>query len=211
MLAKGENGRRIGLMGGTFDPIHLGHLFIAEAARVACALDEVIFFPNGTPAHAEGKTAQLDAEIRLQLTQIAIASNPQFRASRLEMDRAGKSFAFDTIGQFQRELGEETELFFIVGADSMLDILTWYRGSELLEMCRFVAASRPGFDLEIAKSRLTEAQNRRVLWLEVPGLHIASRDLRERVRNGAPIRYLVPDGVAARIGELGLYREENRS
>lgn len=206
MLASDQMGRKIGLMGGTFDPIHLGHLFIAEAARIHCALDEVIFFPNGTPAHAEGKTAQLDTEIRLELTQIAIESNPYFRASRIEMDRRGKSFAFDTINQFQAELGAQTELFFIVGADSMLDILTWHRGGELFELCRFVAASRPGFDLEIAKNRLTEAQRERVVWLEVPGLHIASRDLRSRVQNGAPIRYLVPDGVAQRIAELGLYQ-----
>ncbi|HEX8463194.1 MAG TPA: nicotinate-nucleotide adenylyltransferase [Abditibacterium sp.] len=198
--------RKIGLMGGTFDPIHFGHLFIAEEARVVCGLDEVIFFPNGTPAHAEGKVAALNAEIRFELTEIGIASNPYFRASRLEIERPGKSFAFDSILEFQAELGAHVELFFIVGADSMLDILTWHRGAELFELCRFVAASRPGFDLEIAKNRLSEAQKARVTWLEVPGLHIASRELRSRVQNGEPIRYLVPDGVAARIEELNLYQ-----
>ena len=193
-------------MGGTFDPIHFGHLFIAEAARVACELDEVIFFPNGVPAHAEGKNATLDAETRFEMTELAIASHSHFRASRIEIERPGKSFAFDTLTQFQIELGSETELFFIVGADSILDILTWHRGAELFEMCRFVAASRPGFDLEIARKRLSERQNSRVEWLEVPGLHIASRDLRERVKNGLPIRYLVPDEVANWIEKLGLYK-----
>ncbi len=203
--------RKIGLMGGTFDPIHFGHLFIAEAARIACDLDEVIFFPNGTPAHAEGKVAALDGETRFELLQIAIAGNPHFRASRLELERPGKSFAFDTIQQFARELGSETELFFIVGADSMNDILTWYRGAQLFGLCRFVAASRPGFPLEDAKIRLTALQNAQTTWLEVPGLHIASRELRARVQNDLPIRYLVPDAVAARISELKLYKEQGTS
>jgi nicotinate-nucleotide adenylyltransferase len=194
-------------MGGTFDPIHFGHLFIAEAARVACELDEVIFFPNGLPAHAEGKSANLEAETRFEMTKLAIASNPHFRASRIEIERPGKSFAFDTLTQFQSELGSESELFFIVGADSMLDILTWHRGSELFEMCRFVAASRPSFDLEIARGRLNKRQNSRVVWLEVPGLHIASRDLRQRVKTGLPIRYLVPDDVANWIEKEGYYKE----
>ncbi len=207
----GVKARKIGLMGGTFDPIHFGHLFIAEEARVACKLDEVIFFPNGKPAHAEGKTATLSAEIRFELTEIGIASNPYFRASRLEIERPGKSFAFDSIVEFQAELGADVELFFIVGADSMLDILTWYRGAELFELCRFVAASRPGFDLEVAKNRLSEAQQARVTWLQVPGLHIASRDLRARVQNDLPIRYLVPDAVVERINELHLYKERGIS
>ncbi len=198
--------RKIGLMGGTFDPVHFGHLFIAEAARVACGLDEVIFFPNGTPAHAEGKVAQLDGEIRLELLEIALADNPYFRASRLELERPGKSYAFDTVLEFQAELGAQTELYFIVGADSMLDILTWHRGAELFDLCCFVAASRPGFDLEIAKMRLTAAQRARTTWLETPGLYIASRDLRQRVKAELPVRYLMPDGVEKRIGELGLYR-----
>ncbi|PQV64431.1 nicotinate-nucleotide adenylyltransferase [Abditibacterium utsteinense] len=203
--------RRIGLMGGTFDPIHFGHLFIAEAARAACALDEVIFFPNGTPAHAEGKVASLSGEMRLELLEIALAGNAHFRASRIELERPGKSFAFDTIQQFQRELGADAQLFFIVGADSMCDILTWYRGAELFELCHFVAASRPGFELEEAQTRLTAAQRAQTTWLHVPGLHIASRELRARVQNDLPIRYLVPDAVVARISELNHYKERGIS
>lgn len=197
-------------MGGTFDPIHFGHLFIAEEARIRCGLDEVIFFPNGEPAHAEGKIALLGAEVRLELTQLAIASNPHFRVSRIEIDRPGKSYAYDTIQSFAALLGPEVRLSFIVGADSMLDILTWYRGAELFELCHFVAASRPGYDLEVAKSRLSEAQKERVHWLKVPGLHITSREMRQRVAHHLPIRYLTPDSVVARIEELGLYRELKR-
>jgi nicotinate-nucleotide adenylyltransferase len=193
-------------MGGTFDPIHFGHLFIAEEARVVCGLDEVIFFPNGQPAHAEGKTATLDAEVRFELTEMALAPNPYFRASRIEIERPGKSYAFDTLHQFRNELGDHAELFFIMGADSMRDILTWHRGSELFELCRFVAASRPGFDLGVIQRGLSQAQSQRVTWLEVPGLHIASRELRDRVRNEMPIRYLTPDSVSNRIVELGLYK-----
>ena len=165
----------IGLMGGTFDPIHYGHLFIAEEARIACGLSEVIFFPNNQPAHIEGKSAAADAQTRFELTRCAIQDNPHFRVSRIEIDRPGKSYAFDTIQQFQRELGAGVELHFIVGADSINDILTWHRGTELFDLCRFVAASRPGNDLDAAKARLNEWQRSRVTWLEVPGLMIASR------------------------------------
>ncbi len=197
--------RKIGLMGGTFDPLHIGHLFIAENARVACGLEEVIFFPNGVPAHAEGKSATASTEIRLEMTRLATADNPYFRVSDIEIKREGKSFAFDTIQEFQQQLGAETELYFIVGADSMRDILTWYRGGELFELCRFVALTRPGFGLEAARAKLNDFQQSRVTWLEAPGLHIASRELRERVRNGQPIRYLVPDEVLNVIKSRKLY------
>lgn len=197
-------------MGGTFDPIHFGHLFIAEEARIVCGLDEVIFFPNNQPAHAEGKAANLAPETRYDLLESAIAPNPYFRASRIELERPGKSYAYDTLLLFREQLGHQTELFFIMGADSMRDIMTWYRGPELFGLCRFVAASRPGYDLEAAKDRLTPKQRERVTWLEVPGLHIASRDLRERLRAGRTVRYLTPDNVVSRIAELGLYQGRHK-
>jgi len=201
---------RIGLMGGTFDPIHLGHLFIAEEARVRCDLHKVIFVPNNVPAHREGKTAGLDAESRLEMTALATADNPHFEVSRVEVERPGPSFAWDTIGQigaeFRRTFGK-CEIVFIVGADSMNDILTWHRGAELFEICRFAAASRPGFDIEKIRAKLTAKQNARVRWLEVPGLHIASRDLRSRVRDGLPIRYMVPETVERAIAQRNWYKE----
>ena len=193
-------------MGGTFDPIHFGHLFIAEAARVACELEEVIFFPNNQPAHAGGKSVNANAEIRWELMGLGIADNPHFRGSRIEIERPGKSFAFDTIQQFQSELGEDVELYFIIGADSLRDLGSWYRGAELFDLCHFVAASRPGFDSEAAYLALLPAQRARVVTLEVPGLHISSTDLRARVAAGQPVRYLTPEPVRVRLEELNLYR-----
>jgi nicotinate-nucleotide adenylyltransferase len=198
---------RIGLMGGTFDPIHLGHLFIAEEARVRCHLDRVIFSPNNQPPPVLGKSTHADAETRLALTQLAIEGNAQFCVSRVELDRPGPSYAFDTLNILRHEFGPKVELFYIMGADSISEILTWYRGAELFSMCRFIAATRPGFSLEQARRQLSPEQLQRVQFLEVPGLHIASRDLRERVRQGLPIRYLTPDAVARAIEEHGLYRE----
>ena len=198
--------RKIGLMGGTFDPIHYGHLFIAEAARVACDLEEVIFFPNNLPAHAQGKITRADAQLRYELMCLGIADNPHFRGSRIEIERPGKSFAFDTIGQFQRELGADVELYFIIGADSMRDLLTWYRGAELFQLCRFVAATRPGFDAVAAIAALSDEQRARVVALQIPGLHISSTDLRARVAADEPVRYLTPEPVRVRLEELNLYR-----
>jgi len=193
------------LMGGTFDPIHHGHLFIAEEARVRCELEKVIFFPNNKPAHRQGKTANADPETRFALTRLAVEQNPCFEMSRIEIDRPGPSYAFDTLDQFQAEFGPETELFYIVGADSIGEVLTWYRGAELFQKCRFIALSRPDFDLEKAKTQLGAAQRERVTFLETVALDIASRDLRKRIQEGLPIRYLVPDVVEQEIRRQGLY------
>ncbi|MBV9469427.1 MAG: nicotinate-nucleotide adenylyltransferase [Abitibacteriaceae bacterium] len=202
---------RIGLMGGTFDPIHYGHLFLAEEARVRCRLDQVIFFPNHQPAHKQGKKAHLDPRTRYELTALAIRDNPYFQISRIEIDRSGPSYAFDTLhrfqDQFQAELGQEVELFYIVGADSMEEVLTWYRGAELFDLCRFIAGTRPGYSLEVARAQLTPQQAARVEWLEIPGLHIASSALRQRVQAGLPIRYLTPDAIVEEIVQRGLYRD----
>ncbi len=193
-------------MGGTFDPIHFGHLFIAQAAQEACDLDEVIFFPNNQPAHAGGKSTNADAQTRWELMNLGIADNPRFRGSRIEIERPGKSYAFDTIRQFQDELGVDVELYFIIGADSMRDLLTWYRGPQLFDLCRFVAATRPGFDGASAIAALSDAQRARVISLQVPGLYISSTELRARVKTGKTIRYLTPEPVRERIEEINLYR-----
>lgn len=196
-------------MGGTFDPIHFGHLFIAEEARVRCQLDEVVFVPNRQPAHVYGKTVGAAAEDRYEMTKLAIASNAHFRVSRIELERDGPSYALDTVREFQRELGDETQLFFIAGADSMSEILTWHRAEELLRSCRFIGFSRPGYDLQEVARVLAAQVTADVTWLEVPGLHVSSRDLRNRVKNGWPIRYLVPQAVEREIEKRDLYREQN--
>jgi nicotinate-nucleotide adenylyltransferase len=194
-------------MGGTFDPIHFGHLFIAEEARLRCGLDKVLWIPNNVPAHREGKVAAVDSETRARLTQIGIRDNAAFELSRIELERPGRSFLFDTLNELQ-EMYVETELFFICGADSMRDVLTWYRGAELFDLCTFVAASRPGIERVTAMANLSPEQNARVVWLDVPGLHIASRDIRERVQNRLPIRYLVPDAVEREIRLHSLYQPQ---
>ena len=191
-------------MGGTFDPIHNGHLFIAEEARVRCELEKVIFFPNNKPAHRQGKTANADAKTRFELTRLAIANHAPFEISRIEIDRPGPSYAVDTVAAFQEQM-PGAELFFIVGADSMNEITTWYQAGKLFELCRFVAFTRPDFDLQSAKQQLNEAQRAQVIWLETVALDIASRELRQRVQDGLPIRYLVPDVVEAEIRVRGLY------
>ena len=193
-------------MGGTFDPIHFGHLFIAEEARVRCGLSRVIFFPNHQPAHREGKSAHADPEMRYALTQLGIQDNPHFDISRVEIDRPGPSYAIDTVRQLQAELGSDAELFFIVGADSVGEILTWHRGTELFELCRFVALSRPDFSLEAARRELSSRQLERVIFLETIELDIASRKIRQRVRENLPIRYLLPHTVEQAIQEQGLYK-----
>lgn len=200
-------GVRIGLMGGTFDPIHYGHLFLAEEARVRCELGEVIFFPNNQPAHRQGKNAYADAATRLVLTELALRDNPHFQVSRVEIDRPGPSYAIDTVHHFQQQFGDSVELYFLVGADSIGEVLTWHRGPELFELCRFGAASRPGYDLDTARRTLTPAQQARVEWLELPGLHIASTELRRRVRAGLPIRYLTPEAVEHEIVRRRLYQD----
>ena len=192
-------------MGGTFDPIHNGHLFIAEEARVRCNLSKVVFVPNNTPPHREGKVAHSDAQTRLELVRLATADNIHFETSSIEVERAGASYAFDTLMQLQIEYSM-CELCWIVGADTIDEIPTWYRGDELFSMCRFIALARAGFSLDEAARSLSTEQRERVIWLQSIGLPIASRELRQRVKNDLPLRYLVPDLVEREITKHGLYK-----
>ncbi len=199
-------------MGGTFDPIHFGHLFIAEAARVWAGLEEVWWLPNSAPPHREGKSAAVEAATRAEMVRLAIASNPAFRLCTLELERAGPSFTVQTL----RDLGQlrpEAEWHWIAGTDTISDLPNWFCVEEVFERARFVAVSRPGQELrqarEVLHKRFGPWQNERVSWLEAPGLHIASRDLRARLSQGLPVRYLVPDEVREFIEEHDLYRLES--
>ena len=198
-------------MGGTFDPIHFGHLFIAEAARELAGLDEVWWLPNNAPPHREGKRATLPAETRAAMVRLAIASNPRFQLCLIEIEREGPSYTLQTL----RALGERHagfEWHWIAGADTVAELPNWYRIEEVFERTGFVAVSRPGQDLQAARESLQERftpwQNERISWLEAPGLHIASRDLRHRLEEGRPVRYLIPDSVRLFIEERGLYRKD---
>jgi len=196
-------GRRLGVMGGTFDPIHYGHLVTAEEALVQFSLDEVIFVPTGQPWMKEGREVS-PAEDRYLMTVIATASNPRFRVSRIEIDREGRTYTVDTLLALSAE-NPDAELYFITGADAILEIFEWKDPEEVLSHAHFIAATRPGYDL----ARFDAAASTRhpnVSVMNIPALAISSTDVRERVRAGRPIRYLVPEGVKSYIEKAGLYR-----
>jgi nicotinate-nucleotide adenylyltransferase len=192
--------KRVGLMGGTFDPIHLGHLVCADEAAHQFDLDEVVFIPAGQPWQ---KASPSDAEDRYMMTMLATESNPRFSVSRIEIDRAGQTFTLDTLRTMREFYEDDVELFFITGADAVLEILTWKQPETVLSLASFIAATRPGHDLGgLADPRF----DGRVTAMQIPALAISSTDIRQRVSQGEPINYLVPDRVSSYIIERGLYR-----
>jgi nicotinate-nucleotide adenylyltransferase len=197
--------RRIGVMGGTFNPIHIGHLVTAEEALRQRSLEQVVFVPAGRPWQKEGVDVA-PAEHRYLMTVIATATNPRFRVSRMELDRAGPTYTVDTLRELRRELGD-VDLFFITGADAILEILSWKEPAEALALASFIAATRPGYDLDRLVKELPPGLEDRVHMMEIPALAISSTDIRLRVRERRPIRYLVPEGVARYIEKTGLYRD----
>ncbi|KHK98278.1 nicotinate-nucleotide adenylyltransferase [Microbacterium mangrovi] len=188
---------RIGVMGGTFDPIHHGHLVAASEVAQSFDLDEVVFVPTGEPWQ---KSQVSPAEHRYLMTVIATASNPRFTVSRVDIDRDGPTYTVDTLRDLQSQR-PDAELFFITGADAVAQILSWRDHDGLWDLAHFVAVSRPGHVLSTAG--LPSAG---VSQLEVPALAISSTDCRERVSNGHPVWYLVPDGVVQYIAKHHLYR-----
>jgi nicotinate-nucleotide adenylyltransferase len=196
-------GRRLGVMGGTFDPIHYGHLVAAEEALVQFALDEVVFVPTGRPWMKEERDVS-PAEDRYLMTVIATASNPRFRVSRVEIDRDGPTYTVDTLRALAAE-NPDAELYFITGADAIFEIFDWRDPDEVLGLAHFIAATRPGYDLRRFETRSATKQPN-VSAMNVPALAISSTDVRERVREGRPIRYLLPEGVKSYVEKVGLYR-----
>lgn len=188
---------KIGVMGGTFDPIHHGHLVAASEVAQSFGLDEVIFVPTGTPYQKTGATS---SEHRYLMTVIATAANPNFTVSRVDIDRDGPTYTVDTLRDIH-EQRPDAELFFISGADAIAQILNWKDARELWARAHFVAVSRPGHALSV--SGLPESD---VSLLEVPALAISSTDCRSRVSRGFPVWYLVPDGVVQYISKHHLYR-----
>lgn len=188
---------RVGVMGGTFDPIHHGHLVAASEVAQSFDLDEVLFVPTGQPWH---KNVVTSAEHRYLMTVIATASNPQFTVSRVDVDRQGTTYTIDTLRDLHRAR-PDAELFFITGADAIEQILSWKDVEELWSLAHFVAVSRPGHALSV--SGLPQQD---VSLLEVPALAISSTDCRSRVSRGFPVWYLVPDGVVQYITKHHLYR-----
>ncbi|WP_243697670.1 nicotinate-nucleotide adenylyltransferase [Geodermatophilus obscurus] len=192
-------GRRVGVMGGTFDPVHHGHLVAASEVAVLFGLDEVVFVPTGQPWQKSDREVA-PAEDRYLMTVIATASNPRFSVSRVDVDRGGPTYTIDTLSDLKRQRPDD-QLFFITGADALSQILSWRDSDACFALAHFIGVTRPGFDL--GASHLPEGT---VSLVEVPALAISSSDCRARVGRGMPVWYLVPDGVVQYIEKRGLYR-----
>ena len=191
-------------MGGTFDPIHHGHLVAASEVVDLFDLDEVVFVPTGQPWQKQGRHVTA-AEDRYLMTVIATASNPRFSVSRVDIERAGDTYTVDTLRDLRATRGPSTELFFITGADALSQILTWRGHDELFDLAHFVGVSRPGVDLE--QKDISHLPADKVTLLEVPAMAISSTACRERVAASEPIWYLVPDGIVQYISKRGLYEK----
>ncbi|WP_078500945.1 nicotinate-nucleotide adenylyltransferase [Wenjunlia vitaminophila] len=197
---EGPAKKRLGVMGGTFDPIHNGHLVAASEVASLFRLDEVVFVPTGQPWQKSDRKVSA-AEDRYLMTVIATASNPQFSVSRSDIDRGGPTFTIDTLRDLHAEHGE-ADLFFITGADALSQIFSWRNAQDLFDLAHFIGVTRPGHTL--ANPGLPEGG---VSLVEVPALAISSSDCRERVSKGEPVWYLVPDGVVRYINKRALYRD----
>ena len=195
--------RKIGVMGGTFDPIHHGHLVAASEVADRFELDEVIFVPTGRPWQKVDRVVS-EAEDRYLMTVVATASNPRFTVSRVDIDRDGPTYTADTLADLHRQL-PDADLFFITGADALAQILSWHNIEELFKLAHFVGVTRPGY--ELADEHLPEGA---VSLVEVPAMAISSTDCRRRVLEGHPVWYLVPDGVVQYISKRNLYRSPGR-
>ncbi|MGI6149198.1 MAG: nicotinate-nucleotide adenylyltransferase [Limnochordia bacterium] len=201
--------RKLGIMGGTFDPVHYGHLVAAEGARREFGLDRVIFLPSGTPPHKDPREVT-SAEHRYMMTVLATLSNPYFDVSRVDIDREGVTYTVDSLRILHEQYGDSTELYFITGADAILEIVSWKQPDKLLELAQFIGATRPGFSLDRVPKPMQEWLNKypqRVHFIRVPALAISSTDIRERVKAGDSIRYLVPEPVEHYIRRHNLYRQ----
>ena len=196
-----EDIRRIGIMGGTFDPIHQGHLVAASEVADRFGLDEVIFVPTGQPWQ-KADVPVSSAEDRYLMTVIATASNPRFQVSRVDIDRGGPTYTVDTLRDLHAEYGPKVQLFFITGADALEKILSWKDLDEIFELAHFIGVTRPGFELTDAHLPADT-----VSLVQVPAMAISSTDCRARVARGEPLWYLVPDGVVQYIAKRRLYQE----
>jgi len=201
--------RRMGLMGGTFDPIHQGHLVTAEAVRSRFQLDKVVFVPSGQPPHKEGKTIT-PKEKRYLMTELATVTNPYFEVSRVELSRPGASYAIDTVLYFRELLSADSEIYFITGADAIMEIISWKDVDRLFANCTFIAATRPGFNLSemhrTMEKQLKPEHLQKIIPIEVPAMAISSTDIRRRVSEGRTIKYLLPEAAENYIYKNDLYQ-----
>ncbi len=202
--------RHVGLIGGTFDPIHYGHLVIAEEARAVLHLDEMVFIPTGKPPHKPRRVVT-ESRHRVAMVKLAIASNPYFSLSRIEVDRETPSYTAETLRQLRQQWGKGVVLYFVIGWDSLEELHTWYKPLDILAQLDYlVAVRRPGYVEEPAYNDLLEARlpgiMQRLRVIPAPQLEISATDLRQRVAEGRPIKYQTPEAVEHYIQEHGLYR-----
>lgn len=194
----------IGVLGGTFDPIHIGHLIVAEEARMKLGLTEVLFVPAGQPWLKQDRDIT-QAGHRVEMVRRGIADNPHFKLSTLEVDRPGPSYSVDTLASLQDQLGSEASLFFILGRDTLAGLPLWKEPRKLVEMCRLVVAPRLGSkDLKRLQAEIPGVLDR-TIQLDMPLIGISSSEIRQRVIRGLSVRYLVPPGVEEYITEQGIY------
>jgi nicotinate-nucleotide adenylyltransferase len=197
--------RKVGLLGGTFDPIHIAHLIVAEECRSNLSLDRVFFVPAGIPPHKLNNPIT-SAEHRVAMVELAIASNPHFEVSRLDIDRSGPCYSTDTIGLLSHQLPDSAEIYFIIGTDSLLDMPTWHEPARLIELCRFAVVGRPGYtvDMDYLESVLPGVQSR-VEFVNAPSINLSSTDIKRRIQSGHSVKYQVPEQVEEYIFDQRLY------
>lgn len=196
-----------GVLGGTFDPVHTGHLVLAEEVKKRLNLDEVLFIPAGQPCFKKGDDVTA-AEKRVEMTAAAIAQKPYFRLSRVEVERSGPSYTVDTLAELKKQLAEGDELYFIMGWDNLADLPLWREPERIIKLCSLVAVPRvdcPVPDMDVLETKIPGI-SKRVVMLNKPEMDISASVIRERVAHGLPISHLVPEAVAAYIEKEGLYR-----
>jgi len=201
--------KSIAIMGGTFDPIHYGHLVSAEAVRKEFNIDKIVFIPSGQPPHKEG-TGVSEKRIRYAMAEIATLSNENFDVSTIEIDREGTTYTVDTIEEIKKICSPDTKIYFITGADAIEKIFTWKNAEKLLKMCEFIAVTRPGHDKKKLMKHISSIENEcriNLHFLEIPALAISSTDIRQRVLSNKSIKYLLPEDVERYIYKYGLYKK----
>lgn len=196
--------KKIGILGGTFDPIHYGHLMIAENAREAYELDKVIFMPAGCPPHKDGKRVS-PADKRLAMVELAVKDNSYFVVSDYEITKESSSYTVDTMGWLKEKYPEETEFYFILGADELRDLPHWKEPQKLLTLCKMIAVTRPHINFSLRQLAGIFKQPQNIETLGTPEMQLSATDIRNRIKNGVTIRYMVPDAVLEFIKKEGLY------
>ncbi len=201
---------KVGILGGTFDPIHLGHLLMAEIAREVLGLQRVLFVPAGDPPHKRGRQKTL-AHHRCAMVKLAIAGNPNFELCPVDLERPGPHYSIDTIRLIQARFNLSAEqCFFIIGSDSVMELSAWHNAEELTSLCRLAVVHRPGYQPDVAAlERAIPEINSRLNWVEIPAMGLAASEIRARVRAGQSIRYQVVDRVRGYIRQHRLYQTGN--